>query len=262
MSGEFNNEFKIEITSYFYKMQKILKQIDELQKKINSLRPISEEQQKELRRYYNIGLTYSSNAIEGNTLTESETKIVVEDGLTVGGKPLSHHLEAIGHSKAYQFMYSLIDKKGIDENDLLNMHRIIFQGIDEYNAGNYRKIRVFISGSQYKLPEPEKVPELMKIFCKNYKSFNTSKHAVELAAEIHKDFVLIHPFTDGNGRIARLLMNLVLISAGYPVTIIPPITRVEYMANIEKSYKDDSDFKTFIAERVLQAQYEFLRMME
>ncbi|MFH2096919.1 MAG: Fic family protein [Bacteroidota bacterium] len=240
----------------------IYKEIDKLQKQIDRLSPLSDDQNKELRRYFNIGLAYSSNALEGNTLTESETKAVIEDGLTIGGKPLRHHLEATGHARAYEFMSELIHQNGITLENIKKLHLLFYRQIDADNAGNYRKIKVFLSGSEYLLPKPEKLQSLMDQLENKYRIYPTNIHPVELAANLHKDFVLIHPFIDGNGRIARLLNNLVLLHSGYPVTIIPPVLRMEYIAVLEKSHKDSTDYMLFMAERVKQAQLAFLRLME
>jgi len=240
----------------------IYSEIDKLQKQIERLRPLSDDQSKELRRYFNIGLAYSSNALEGNTLTESETKAVIEDGLTIGGKPLRHHLEATGHARAYEYMSELIHQKGISQENIKKLHLLFYRQIDADNAGIYRKIKVFLSGSEYLLPNPEKLQSLMDQLENKYQIYSTKVHPVELATHLHRDFVLIHPFIDGNGRIARLLNNLILLHFGYPVTIIPPLLRMEYIALLEKSHKDDTDYKMFMAERVKQAQLEFLRLMK
>lgn len=216
---------------------------------------------KELKQYFRIGLTYSSNALEGNSLTESETKVVLEDGLTVGGKPLRDYLEAVGHSKAYDFMYELILSDSITEADIKKLHALFYQTIDEANAGIYRMQRVFISGSSYPMPEPEKVPELMTDFIIQVNQMKSNLHPVEFAAKFHKEFVYIHPFIDGNGRVARLLMNLALLQSGYPIAIIPPILRSEYIASLEKAHVKEEVFIQFIAERVIEAQKDYLRLL-
>ena len=240
---------------------KIYSEIDQLQKTIESIRPLSKDQLKELRRYFNIGLAYASNALEGNTLTESETKAVIEDGITIGGKPLKFHLEATGHAQAYYFLHELAKENELNEKDIKNLHKLFYQQIEPDKAGKYRKIRIFISGSEYKFPNPDKVPDLMKSFVEKYKIQDPNKHTVEIAALIHKDFVFIHTFIDGNGRIARLLMNLILIKNGLPITIIPPILRMEYINLLEKAHKSDNEFILFIAERVRQAQLEYIRLL-
>lgn len=244
------------------KKMNILTEIDKLQKQITAIRPLSEEQIKELNRYYRIGLTYSSNAMEGNTLTETETRIVIENGLTIGGKPLHHHLEATGHAQAYNMVLEMVKNEKLTEDNILNLHSLFYNAIDQKNAGQYRKVRVFISGSKHTFPKPEEVPGLMQQFVSQYKVCPESMHPVVCAAKIHKDFVMIHPFIDGNGRIARLLMNLVLLKNDFPVTIIPPILRLDYIRHLETAHTNDKPFIEFIAGCVKQSQLEYLRLMK
>lgn len=246
-------------------MMELLKKIDLLQKKINEKRPLEPQSLKMLRDYFKIGLTYSSNALEGNSLTESETKVVIEDGITIGGKPLKDHLEAIGHSEAFDFLFEIEKGKAITEEDIKKFHHFFYYRINEGNAGNYRNIKVFISGTEYVPPIPDKVPALMKKFVDNIPALRKEHHPVEFAALLHKEIVAIHPFVDGNGRTVRLLMNLALLQEGYVVTIIPPIRRSDYIAAIVKGQvppKDDKPFITLIAEMVLESQKDYLRMLE
>ena len=243
-------------------MNNILDEIDKLQKKINGFRPLSENLLKQIKEYYRIGLTYSSNALEGNSLTETETKIVLEDGITIGGKPLKDHFEAVGHSEAYDLMHNLSKAKRITEENIKELHKLFYRRINEQNAGGYRRERVFISGSKYPLPLPEKVPGLMTGFIKGLSRLRKTKHPVEFSAIAHKEFVFIHPFIDGNGRVARLLMNLILLQAGYTVVIIPPVIRQEYIRNLEKSHVDEKDFIDLIARMVKETQQDYLRIFE
>ncbi|MBP2645287.1 MAG: hypothetical protein H6Q75_727 [Firmicutes bacterium] len=240
----------------------ILAEIDHTCQKINVYRPFAEPMLSQLKAYYRIGLTYSSNALEGNSLTETETKVVLEDGLTVGGKPLRDHLEAMGHSEAYDFMFSLMHGNLFTEQDILTLHRMFYSKIDEGQAGRYRRQRVFISGSQYAVPDWPDVPLLMAKWLQELPAQKKKLHPVELAAKVHKDYVFIHPFVDGNGRVARLLTNLVLIQAGYLLVIIPPIIRADYISSLEKAHTDDADFQRFIAERVLETQKDYLRLLK
>lgn len=240
----------------------LLAKIDQTQQQINQYRPLDEPMLSQLKAYYRIGLTYSSNALEGNSLTETETKVVLEDGLTIGGKPLRDHLEAVGHSQAYDFMFSLISNDLFTEQDILTLHRMFYTKIDEKEAGRYRQQRVFISGSQYSVPDWPDVPKLMKEWLEKLPKQRKTLHPVEFAAQIHKDFVFIHPFIDGNGRLARLLTNLALLQARYLIAIIPPISRTEYIASLEKAHTNDADFRRFIAERVLETQKDYLRLLK
>src|SRR3989339_1235860 len=180
-----------------------LKENDELRERINSYRPLSENAVQQLREYYRIGLTYSSNAIEGNSLTETETKIVIEEGITIGGKPLKDHYEAVGHSEAYDLLYKLSQGKEITEEAILHLHKLFYHRIDEDNAGAYRKVNVIITGTDFTPPHHSKVPELMKKLVKGIPAMRKKYHPVEFAALLHNEFVEIHPFIDGNGRAAR-----------------------------------------------------------
>ena len=238
-------------------MKDLLAEIDNLQKEIDAFRPLPPRTLAQLKEYYRVGLTYSSNAIEGNSLTETETKIVLEDGITIGGKPLKDHYEAIGHGEAYDHVYTLAKEKVFTEDDLKKLHKLFYRRINEDDAGMYRKESVFISGSKYSLPTPEKVPALMESFIK---SIGEKSHPVEYAAIAHKEFVFIHPFIDGNGRVARLLMNLILLQKGYCLAIIPPILRMDYVKALEKAHTDDKEFIRFIAKTVRETQQDYLRL--
>lgn len=241
-------------------MNDLITRIDANKAQIDQHRPMQEPMLSQLRDYYRVGLTWSSNALEGSSLTESETKVLLEDGLTVGGKPIRDYYEATGHAKAYDFMYSLLDaSSAITEHDICEMHRLFYSQVDEARAGAYRPTQVFISGSLYPLPKPDKIPGLMADFVQ---WMNESKlHPVEFAAQVHKRFVFIHPFIDGNGRVSRLLMNLCLLRNGYTLAIIPPILRAEYISLLEQAHKDDANFAEFIAYRILETQKDILRML-
>lgn len=243
-------------------MKNLIADIDKLQKEILAIKPLSTEQLNELKKYYKIGLTFSSNALEGNSLTESETKIAIEDGLTVAGKPIKDYNEAIGHSLAYDKIFQLIDSNAITEKDIKELHRLFYKNIDEKNAGKYRKIKVFISGSNYFLPSPSEVPTLMQKLEIKINNYLETEHPVIASAKIHKEFVMIHPFIDGNGRVARLLMNLFLLKNKFPITLIPAVLRLEYITALEKAHTDETKFIEFIAERVRQAQIEYIRLLK
>ena len=238
-----------------------LQRCDELKKKLDVLRPFPEETLKSLREYYRVGLTYSSNALEGNSLTESETKVVIEDGLTVQGKPLHDIYEALGHAEAYDHLQFMAADKRLEVADILKLHELFYRRIDPSQAGTFRTVPVFISGSHYPLPLPEQIPVLMDKFLMWYQQNETELHPLELAALTHQKFVFIHPFVDGNGRVARLLMNLVLLRFGYPITIIPPILRLEYIATLEKAHRNTNDFIQFIIARETETLRELLRLL-
>ncbi len=235
-------------------------EIDALQKEINSFRPLDATLLKQIREYYKIALTFSSNALEGNTLTESETKIVLEKGITIGGKPLKDHLEAVGHAEAYDFLYTLVKEKTIREADIQRLHQLFYFRIDEEHAGKYRSTKAIITGSKYPLPKPSDLASLRKKLIPRIDTFRKEHHPVQAAALAHLDFVFIHPFIDGNGRTARLLMNLLLLQENYTIAIIPPITRREYIDALEHAHIDNKDFIHFIARMVRETQKDYLRL--
>ena len=189
-----------------------------------------------LDKWFRVELTYTSNAIEGNTLGRSETALVIEKGLTIGGKSLLEHMEAVNHAHALDWVKEQVKRRphSLTEEDILHIHYLIMKGVDDLNAGRYRVTPVRISGSAVVLPNPRKVPDLMNGLAKWLK-LATGLHPVKLAAEAHYRLVTIHPFTDGNGRTARLLMNMILLMSGYPAAIIRKRDRLAYIDSLEKA---------------------------
>ncbi|OAT80338.1 Fic family protein [Desulfotomaculum copahuensis] len=241
----------------------IYEKVDYYHKAINEVRPFEGHMLTQLKDYYRIGLTWSSNAIEGNTLTISETKMVLEDGLTVGGHPLRDLYEAVGHGEAYDFMFTLIGKRSITVQDIKAMHRLFYKSIDEGNAGTWRKVNVVVSGSGYAFPVPQEIEKQMRKLEKWVQDKRNNFHPVTFAALLHLKFVTIHPFIDGNGRTGRLIMNLALIQDGFQLAIIPPVLRAEYFDTI-RQYQNKGNpapFYDFIAERVYETQKEIMRLL-
>ncbi len=242
----------------------IFQKIDLNKSAIDRYRPFEGEMLKQIRDYYRVGTTWSSNAIEGNTLTESETKILLEDGLTVGGKPLRYTYEAIGHGKAYDYMFTLLDSDTVTTENILTLHKLFYYDIDAENAGVWRKQPVFISGSDCVFPLPEELDEKMAELESWIKTERGKYHPVEFAALLHLKFVTIHPFIDGNGRTARLLTNLALIQKGYLPVIVPPVYRLDYYGCIRlyQSRGEASRFVQFIAEQEVETQKEMMRLLQ
>ena len=237
------------------------KKADENNRLLSAYRPLPPETLKSLRDYYRVGLTYTSNALEGNSLTESETKVVIEDGLTIEGKPLRDHYEAVGHAKAYDYVYQITEREGLAEEDILNLHRLFYQQIDAEKAGQYRQVKVYISGSRYAVAAVSKISGEMQKLVKWYNDNEKKLHPIELAATLHQRFVFIHPFVDGNGRVARLLMNLALLRNDFTIAIIPAILRHEYIYSLETAHTRPEVFTDFIADRVIATQLDLLRLM-
>lgn len=211
---------------------------------LDNYRPLSKEIVRNLQEAMEIEYTYHSNAIEGNRLTKRETQLVIREGITIGKKSLQDHLEARNHPKAIYYIESLKDRN-LTEKDILKGHEILFSGIPEIeNAGNYRKSQLFIEGSDYRPPPAFEVTKLIKNLLEWLEKNPDELRPIEIAAVFHYKFVFIHPFDDGNGRLARLLMNLLLIKYGYPFTVIRTYDRRRYYDTLRKA--DNGDFKPFV----------------
>lgn len=233
-------------------MKQLLTALEAKKHRLDTYRPFPHALIRNLEDWFKIELTYTSNAIEGNTLSRAETALVVEKGLTVEGKTLDEHLEAINHAQAYKLITSLanLKRKDVTEHYILEIHRLILQKIDDVNAGRYRTVAVRIAGSRAIMPNPVKVPHLMDEFI----VWLTKARGNELviAADAHFRLVSIHPFVDGNGRTARLLMNLLLMQAGFPPAIIRKEDRKRYIDSIETGQlgKSLDDYYTLMFESI------------
>jgi len=245
------------------KFENRFRDVDRQQEKIRAHRPLAPEELRQLREYYRIGLTWSSNALEGNSLTETETKVVLEDGITVGGKPLRDHFEAVGHSEAFDLLYRLAGELEITEADILALHRLFYHRIDEENAGKYRTARIIVTGTDFAFPPPSRIKTLMRQLVAEIPALRATRHPVEFAALLHARLVNIHPFADGNGRTARLLMNLALLQSGYPITIIPPVIRADYLEAVKAGNREDFvPFINLLSCMVYESQKEYLRLLK
>ncbi|MFA5246793.1 MAG: Fic family protein [Candidatus Micrarchaeia archaeon] len=210
--------------------------------KLNSLRPLSPSVLMRLREKFEVDMTYNSNAIEGNRLTLRETWLVLRKGITVRGKSVKEHLEATNHAEAIGLLEKFADSgKKISEADVLALHAVILDKIDPQNAGFYRHEAVFIQGSSLRLPKWNDVPQLMKAVYSELNNVGKGVDAIYSSVKIHHDLVRIHPFVDGNGRLARLLMNLRLMRSGFPPTILRKEERRGYYSALEKA--DAGDFR-------------------
>lgn len=208
--------------------------LDALKARLDAHRLLPADIVSQIRQDMRIRFTYHSNAIEGNTLTMSETKAVLEDGITIGGKSLKEHLEAVGHSHAIDYLEALAQgDAALTERTLQEFHSLLLRNIDGANSGAYRRVNVLISGAGHIPPQAECVPEKMEAFFRWYGPARGRLHPVEFAARVHADFVNIHPFKDGNGRTARLIMNFELMRAGFPTVIVPVDARPDYYRNLD-----------------------------
>jgi Fic family protein len=238
------------------KSKKYLQNLDTIGKEIESKRPLTQDELREMQKSFVVSYTYHTNAIEGNTLTLQETKLVIEDGITVGGKPLREIFEASNHKKTLLKLYeNIAEKQSFTEEILLQWHKILMENILEV-SGEYRDVQVYISGSEEKLPTPSQVPELMQKFFEEYSQISQENIFLR-AIWLHWNIAKIHPFIDGNGRIARLLMNFELIQGkNFPV-IIPIIRRQEYIS----SFRSFSDHVELMLDIINENGKDYLRMI-
>jgi Fic family protein len=242
--------------------------IDDLKKELDGFRPLPQEQAKGLKQLFDVEFTYNSTAIEGNTLTLQETKIVLLEGITIGGKSMREHLEIINHKEAIDYIEELSHKKitGLRKSDIFNIHSIILRGIDPKNAGKYRDVPVYVklkNGENHIFCDPLKIIDEMDLFF-NWLFSEKNDHPVITAAEAHTRFVSIHPFIDGNGRTARLIMNLILIQNGYTPVIIKNKNRVDYLDAIEDWQQNNSkeSFLKIILEQERESLEQYLETLK
>jgi Fic family protein len=202
---------------------------------LDRLRPAAAKTLAALSSWYDVELTYTSNAIEGNTLTRMETALVLErgvEGLTISGKPIKDHLEVVGHHDALGYVRALAaTAEPVREVDVRAIHRLVMERVEPAEAGKYSDHERFIKGSLFVLPSPWELAPLMSDFGQ---WLSRSPASPECAFEAHARLVTIHPFSDGNGRTARLLMNLLLMKDRYPPVVIGPEHRVQYLDSIQK----------------------------
>ncbi|MFA6423682.1 MAG: Fic family protein [Candidatus Magasanikbacteria bacterium] len=228
--------------------------LEEKLTKLNKLRPLPKSAVQKLREKFQIEMTYNSNAIEGNSLTLKETFLVISEGITVKGKPLKDHLEAKDHHAALEYLYDLIDKDKkhtVSEMLIKKLHQIILQETDKEWAGRYRNANVIIGGADHTPPDALQVPNLMRNLITWLNSQKNKLNIIELSALLHHKLVHIHPFFDGNGRTARLTMNLFLMQAGYPLVVIMKTDRKKYYDVLDKADKGEYEpMIKFIAQSI------------
>jgi len=219
-------------------MNKLLETIAVKKAKLGKLL-INKSNRQSLNNWLKTELAYTSNAIEGNTLTRKETELAIAEDITGSSKPIKDYIEAKNHAAAYEFILDAIaNGVSVDENFVLALHKRILTGIDDENAGLYRNVRVRIASSNVILPNYMKVPELMSEFNKWLKT--NESDAVHKSIDAHFRLVSIHPFIDGNGRTGRLLMNIILMKSGYAPIIIRKIDRRRYLTVLE-NYQTTGD---------------------
>jgi Fic family protein/DNA-binding XRE family transcriptional regulator len=231
-------------------LEALLKEIDVLKAKLDSLRQFDSYR---ITQALELEYTFESNRIEGNTMTLRETDLVINEGLTISGKSMREHLEAINHQEAIAYIKNLMDKNtSLNEREVLSIHNLILRGIHPEDAGRYRKVQVMIKGSSHMPPQPFLVAKAMEDFFIWYEINKNNLHPIVLAAEMHERLVTIHPFIDGNGRTSRLVMNLILLQHGYIIANIKGDydSRMQYYQALEtaQTKKNKEDFLLFVAQ--------------
>lgn len=250
--------------AYSSNLQEVLKQIDENKRRLDALRHLDNYR---IAQALELEYTFESNRIEGNTLTLRETDLVVNEGLTVSGKSLREHLEAINHKDAIVYMKELVSEDlFITEREIKELHNLILRGIHPEEAGRYRKVPVMIKGSAHLPPEPVSVNSHMEDFFRWLYRNASEMHPVLFAAEAHERLVTIHPFIDGNGRTARLLMNLILLRHGYVIANIKgdSVSRLNYYEALEavQTNRSKEAFLLFVAKVELESLQRYLSIID
>lgn len=208
---------------------RLLARIERKKSQLDALRPLPAAAVARLKEQITVEWIYNSNAIEGSTLTLRETQLILETGLTIGGKSLREHFEVINHKDAIEYVEHLSGQaEPLSAFQVRQIHKLVLTRIDDENAGQYRRTEVRIAGAQHIPPESWKIPQQMQAWENWLHQAEAELHPVILAAQAHHKLVAIHPFIDGNGRTARLVMNLILFRSGYPPAVILRLNRKQY----------------------------------
>lgn len=244
--------------------EKLLKSLAGKKNELDRFRPFNKAVLRNLKERFVTEWTYNSNAIEGNTLTLSETDLVLNRGITIGNKSIREHFEAVNHKQCVERIERFVQKKeALTIGFILELHRIILHGIDDENAGRFRRQNVRILGAVHLPPDARKVPREMEELIAWYYSNYRKMPVPQLAADLHHRFVWIHPFIDGNGRTARLLMNLVLMKRGYPPAVILNLDRKRYYRTLRLADAEKlNDFENFVGRAIERSLIIYLESLK
>ncbi len=231
-------------------LQKLLNEIDRLKLKLETTEPIHRSQ---ITQDSELEYTFESNRIEGNTLTLSETNLVINEGQTISGKNMREHMEALNHIEATAFIKNMVDKKlSLNERELTSIHSLILRGILPKEAGQYRKISFVLKENGFTPSDPSRIEKEIEALFKWYEKNRSTLHPIILAAEMHQRILAIYPFTNANGKVSRLIMNFVLLQNGYTIVNIKgdSETRMQYYKKLENTLTGISNdsFILFIAQ--------------
>lgn len=248
-------------------LNKLLQECDTLKARLSGLRPLPAEALKKIEEAFAIEYTYESNRIEGNTLTLQETELVVNEGVTIAGKSMREHLEAINHAEAIDYIKDFAKNSiEISERTIKEIHALVLHGINRENAGRYRSVPVMISGSTHVPPQPYLLEKQMEDFIIKFREMEAEKvHPVLIAAFLHDELVRIHPFIDGNGRTSRLLMNLYLLRNGFTLVALKGNNeeKISYYKALEASHTENNplDFQKVVAQAEITSLKRYLSVL-
>lgn len=249
-------------------LSRLLENIDALKSRLSGLRPLPAPALKKIEEALDIEYTYESNRIEGNTLTLQETELVVNEGVTIAGKSMREHLEAINHAEAIDYIRDFAKSDAeICERTIKDIHALVLHGIDRSNAGRYRTVPVMISGSTHIPPQPYLITPQMEAFILRFREMEGAKeHPVIIAAYLHDELVRIHPFIDGNGRTSRLLMNLYLLRQGYTLVNLKGSNEAKaaYYKALEVSHTENRPevFRQLVAQAETDSLRRYLAILD
>ena len=256
---------KFKVIKLSQPVTKLLNEAEQHHKKWQSKKPLDGVQVQKMQEFFHTAYTYESNRIEGNTLNLSQTHLVINDGITIGGKSMREHLELINHKEAIDLILDFVKNKiHFNAFYLKQIHQLVLKGIDRKNAGVYRSVPVRISGSAHLPPEPYMIDKLMEDYFLFYEMQRKVLHPIILAAEMHERLVSIHPFIDGNGRTSRLVMNLILLQNGYTLVNLKgdPEKKASYFKALEavQVNHENKHFHQLIAEHAIASLQEHIHL--
>lgn len=244
-------------------VEEALRVVDEKKREIDQARPLSPETLRSLEDDFTVRYAHNTTAIEGNTLSLTETQVIIEYGTTVGGKTVREHLEVLNMRDALEWLREVVkNAEPVTDRSVMAMHKIIMAGILKADAGFYRRQAVYIRGAEHVPPNWVKVSSLMEAFSDWLQAGPGKDHPVVFAAKAHLELARIHPFVDGNGRTARLLTNLLLMRYGYPPALYSATERQEYLDSIREADTGDiSRFTVVTAKAVEFMEDRYLEMI-
>ena len=248
-------------------LESLLQQTDILRAELLQIRPLNAEALAKIQQSLEIEYTFESNSIEGNTLTLQETALIINEGVTIGGKSMREHLEVINHAQAIEFIKEIATNDiEISERIIREIHAIVLHGINKEQAGKYRDVPVMIVGSRHIPPQPYLILPQMEEFIRQYKQMEQDNvHPVLIAAFLHDELVKTHPFIDGNGRTSRLLMNLYFLSKGYTLVSLKSDNeaKIAYYTALEQSHTENKRdaFNLFVVQSVIRSLENYLKII-